>query len=36
MEKYGKQEVRFPEMLHVIREVTDEEEYKNNSLAETK
>ncbi|MCR5120385.1 MAG: CYTH domain-containing protein, partial [Lachnospiraceae bacterium] len=31
-----KQEVRFPEMLHVIREVTDEEEYKNSSLAEIK
>lgn len=27
------EEIRFPEMLHVIREVTEDERYKNSSLA---
>ena len=30
------EEIRFPKMLKMIREVTDEEEFKNASLAETK
>ena len=31
-----REEIRFPEMIKVIREVTGEEEYKNSSLAKIK